>query len=118
MEKFYDAVVIDIRDGSKHKGSELGCNRTNRKVPRHNPLNLRMYRGVKLTKGRRSIRRKRHTIQNGDIAVWNNKRYTVSGTMHYGEYVKLKNGPECIKVKEICIVRHQGAWEQISKKEA
>ena len=30
-------------------------------------------------------------------------------------YVKLKGGPECIKANKIHMIKHQGAWEKLSK---
>lgn len=115
LEKFYDAKYIDIRDGSKKSGSQLSCNRTDRSIKRNNNQNERIYRGEKLSKGRRNIRRKRYPIQNDDIALYSGKRYAVSGTMHYGTYVKLNDGPECISVKNIQIIKHQGSWINIKK---
>lgn len=52
LSKFYDAKYIDIRDGKKKSGSQLGCNRTDRSMPRNNPQNERIYRG-----GGKSIKR-------------------------------------------------------------
>ena len=37
LEKFYDAKYIDIRDGKRKSGTELGCQRTNRRESRMFP---------------------------------------------------------------------------------
>ena len=59
LEKFYDAKVIDVRDGTAKAGKDLGCNRANRREPRNSENNLRIFRGEYLRHGRRSIRRQR-----------------------------------------------------------
>lgn len=49
------------------KGKELSCNRTNRSVPRNNPLNERIYRGPKKSKGKRVIRKTHYKYKSEDI---------------------------------------------------
>ena len=113
LEKFYDAVYIDTRTGKKARGAELSCGRTNRGMGRNTCLNLRPSRGKKLSCGRRSIRRKRYALQNGDVVLFKGRRCTVSGTQHYGQYAKLKDGPGCVPVKELSVLYHQGAWIRV-----
>ena len=67
LEKFYNAKYTDLRDGSRKSGSQPGCNRTNRSIPRRNTEDLRMYRAGKVSKGRRAVRLQRYEIQPGDI---------------------------------------------------
>jgi hypothetical protein len=113
LEKFYDAKYIDTRDGSKKSGSQLGCNRTNRRIPRNNPQNERMFRGQKVSKGRVSIRKRRYPINNGDIVYVGRKPMTVSGTAHYGEYVHFGSGVKDIKSCKVRICKYASGWVHI-----
>ena len=138
LEKFYDAKYVDIRDGSVKTGSQLGCNRTNRRIPRNNPQNLRMYHGKKVSKGRRSIRTERYSIHSGDIVVYigatkydkatgvmllkQNTRYTCHGTNHNGEGVCLLSKKESptkkqifCKASEVTVGHYNDGWRKISK---
>ena len=89
LEKFYDAKYIDTRTGKKASGKDLFSGRTSRNN-NHNTESLHKYRGEKLSKGRRSIRKSRYFYQPNDLVRYNNKVYTVSGTQNKGAYVKLK----------------------------
>ncbi len=92
LEKFYDAVYIDTRDGTKKTGSQLGCNRTKRSIPRNNPNNERKYRGEKKSEGHRSIRKQHYTLSPGD-KVWcetDKKMYVVNGMQNKGATVQLR----------------------------
>lgn len=110
LEKFYDAKYIDIRDGKKKSGSELGSERTNRREPRVSDKSLRKYRGKKVSKGRRQIRKVRYPIQNGDIVFYNGKKYVSRGTGNYGKYVLLTGVNKKIKASEITILYHLNGW--------
>ena len=113
LEKFYDAKYIDIRDGEKKAGKELGCERTNRREPRDNPKSLRKYRGKKVSKGRRSIRTQRYDLQPGDIVVYNNIKHEVSGPQNKGKYVRLKELKKPVKVENVILIRHIGGWRRL-----
>jgi len=89
LEKFYDSKVIDIRTGEKVKGAELNNGRTTRDKNK-NSENLRAYRGEKISKGRRSIRRQRYFYQSGDLVKYQGQILTVRGTQNKGKYVALK----------------------------
>ena len=116
LEKFYDATYIDIRDGKKKKASELGCNRTNRSIPRNNPNNERIYRGKKISNGYRSIRRKRYDISSGCIVLYEGKKYVTGGSQHYGEYVVLKGFGKSVKASKIQkVLYHPNGWVQNTK---
>ena len=104
LEKFYDAVYIDIRDGKKKKGSEIGCNRTNRSIPRSNDENERIYHGKIISKGHRSIRRRRYSLRPGDIIEYKGSNYIVKGIQSNGKAVALENGP-APSVKSIKIIK-------------
>ena len=110
LSKFYDAKVIDIRDGSVKKGSAIGCNRTNRSVPRNNLNNERVFRGSKVSKGRESIRRKRSEYQPGDIVRYIGKNHTVHGSHCNSTRVVLED-KRSVSVKDIVSVRKRGGWQ-------
>ena len=110
LEKFYDKKLIDTRTGEKVSGSQLGCNRTKRSAPRNNPQNLRMYRGETVSKGRRSIRKRRYSIQPGDVVLLDNRKYFVIGAQHYGEYIALKIH-SAVKITRLKVKRHANGWQ-------
>ena len=112
LSKFYDAKVVDERDGSVKKGSMIGCNRTNRSIPRNNPNSERMFRGAKKSKGRVSVRRRRYIIQSGDTVLLNSEKYIVSGIQNNGAYVKLKD-KSVVSVRSIQLLKHSGGWQFI-----
>jgi hypothetical protein len=89
LEKFYDAKMIDTRTGLKVSGIELNNGRTTRNKNK-NSENLRAYRGEKISKGRRSIRRQRYFYQPGDLVRYQGQIVTVKGTQNKGKYVALK----------------------------
>jgi hypothetical protein len=110
LEKFYDAVYVDIRTGKRAKGAQIGCNRTKRRESRTGSKNERIYRGKCLSKGRRSIRRKRYPIQSGDRIIFENKKYTSGGCQHYGEYVTLRGRKNAPSVNKVVVLYHAGGW--------
>lgn len=89
LEKFYDAKYIDIRTGEKVSASSLNCGRTTRNK-NMNSENLRKYRGEKISKGQRRIRKGRSKYQPGDLVKYNGKIYTVRGSQNKGKSVALK----------------------------
>lgn len=113
LEKFYDARFIDIRDGVKKSGLQLSCGKTNRSEQRNSPKNERIYRGPKVSCGRRTIRHRRYSLRPGDIVSYNNQISVVIGLQHYGEYVKLNNVIKSIPTKNIKIIRHVGGWQRL-----
>ena len=113
LEKFYDAVYIDIRDGSKKKGSQIGCNRTNRREPRMSDKNERIFHGKKTKPGRRSVRTKRYAIQPGALLRAGTGTHKAKGIHCNGCRVMLDNG-KSVSVKKVVVIRFPGAWELIS----
>ena len=113
LEKFYDAVYIDVRDGTKKKAEELPCGRTRRGEPRNGPENAKRFRGRKTRAGNRSIRRYRYTLRPGDTVLYHGVRYQVKGCQHYGEYVILRGLAKAVKVTDVKPVCHCGAWEKV-----
>ena len=112
LSKFYDAKYIDIRDNSIKKGNEIGCNRTNRREPRNNLNNERMFRGCKISKGRYSIRTRRYSLQPYDLVQYNDKKYQVKGIQNNGDYIGLiTNGkPLVIATKKVLPIYHCNGW--------
>ncbi len=64
----------------------------------YNTENLHQYKGEKVSKGRRSIRTKRHFYQPNDLVKYEGKVYTVVGTQNKGAYVRLKEIEKVPKV--------------------
>ena len=112
LSKFYDAKYIDIRDNSIKKGNEIGYNRTNRREPRNNPNNERIFRGCKISKGRYSIRTRRYSLQPYDLVQYNGNKYQVKGIQNNGDYIGLiTNGkPLVIATKKVLPIYHCGGW--------
>lgn len=122
LERFYDEVIIDSSDGRTKKGADLGCNRTRRSVPRNNPNNLRIYRDAKVRAGYRSVRPGRHSVQAGEIAVYNGKIYEVKTarfkkSKKYGFYETVEFKPQSAQVHadQVRILRHFGGWVHIQE---
>ena len=86
MERFYDAVYIDLRTEEKVKGAELHSGRRTRNREL-NGENLRQYRARKIKKGHRSIRKQRYPLQPGDIIEFEDKKLIVNGTHCLGTRV-------------------------------
>ena len=109
LEKFYDAKYYDIRDGNIRKGSELGCNRTNRRELRNSENSLRRFHGAKKSEGRRVIRRTRYSFQPFDQVLFNSKKYIVKGAQNLGTYIALV-GHTPVAVNKLISVKHANGW--------
>ena len=109
LEKFYDARFIDIRDKSIKSGAELSCGRTNRSMPRNNPLNERKYRCNKVSKGKRVIRKNRYMIQPGTVLAYNRARYKAKGVHCNGSRVVLDTG-KSVALENVTVVKYVGGW--------
>ena len=117
LEKFYDAKCVDIRDGSKKSGAQLGCGRTSRRQPRNSDKSLRQFHGPKVLKGRRSIRRQRYPIQPGDLLLVDGKRIAAKGTHCNGSRVLCADG-KSIAVKKVITICHADVWQKVKQKGA
>ena len=115
LEKFYDAKFNDVRDHTTKKGSELGCERINRREPRNSKKSLRRFRGHKISKGRRVIRRNRYDIRPGDIILFGKKKCVAVGVHNQGTRVILNNGEEkkSIPISKITVLHHISGWKQV-----
>jgi len=118
LERFYDAKVVDVRTGETVSGRALGCERTNRSESRRSDKNLRVYRGQKVRKGYRSIRKQRHLYQAGDIVIYKGKKHVVktcrTKTNKSGTYetVEFTDMPKQIKTTEVKLYRYLGEWKR------
>ena len=122
LERFYDAMIIDCRDGSIKKGADLGCNRTNRRETRNELNNLRIYRKEKVRSGYRSIRPGRHSIQAGEYVIYKGKVNEVKtarfkNSKKRGIYETLEFKPQSAQVlaDKVRILHHLGGWVQIQE---
>lgn len=125
IEKFYDAKIIDIRDGDVKSGQELGCNRTNRREPRQSEKNCRIFRGECKKHGQRRIRKRRYAVQPGDIVAFKHEKYTVKGMMNNGKTVLLMSASEsptgkaiAPSVSKVHVIRHCRGWVRIAKEKS
>ena len=100
LEKFYDAKYIDIRTGEKVSGGDLNTGRRTRNK-KLNSENLRKYRGLKLSKGQRRIRKGKSKYQPNDLVNYDGKVYTVRGSQNEGKYIALKEIKKVPSVKLI-----------------
>ena len=98
LEKFYDSKIIDTRTGEKVSGADLNCGRSTRNK-NLNTENLRKYRGAKISKGQRRIRKQKYFYQPNDLVKYNGKVYTVKGTQNKGKYISLKEIKKAPKVE-------------------
>ncbi len=92
MEQFYDAKYIDTRTSKKESGSILFCGRRTRNK-NLNGENLRVYRGQKLSKGSRRIKKQRYPYNPNDYVEFENKNYRVIGMQNLGTGIKIANYP-------------------------
>lgn len=113
LQRFYDAKYIDSRDGSKQTGKTLFSGRINRNHNRDSE-NLHKCRAKKVSKGRTSIRKKRYSLQPGDVVRYSGARCTVKGCQHYGEYVVLDSGIS-VKTENVAPIKHTGGWLAVTK---
>ena len=120
LSKFYDAKVIDIRDGKKKSGSQLGTNRTNRREPRASAKNERIYRGQKVSKGRVSVRKQRYAFQHGDIVLYHGRPEPISGVQNNGAYIRLMRRTAdgkyiTLSAKTAVVIKHSGGWLPVER---
>jgi len=92
MEQFYDAKYIDTRTGEKVSGSQLFSGRRTRNM-NLNGENLRVYRGVKISKGQRRIKRQRYRFNPNDYVLFEGVVYRVIGMQNLGTGVKIADYP-------------------------
>lgn len=118
LSTFHDAKYIDSRTGKIKNGSELGCNRTNRRELRSSEKNERIFRERKVSAGKVFTRRQRYAIQAGDkVKVASVVFSCCRGVMSGGKCVLLLNAKESTtgkavtaSVNKVKILQHVGGW--------
>jgi hypothetical protein len=110
LELFYDARILDARTSKKVGGKDLGCERTNRRESRNSDKSLRKYRGEKVSKGRRSIRRQRYPIQPGDLLKVDGKKVHAKGVHCNGARVIVQETGKSVAITKVKILRHVSGW--------
>lgn len=113
LDKFYDAVYIDTRDGKKKKGVQLGCNRIKRSEPRMSDKNERIFRGEKVKPGRRSIRRRRYSIRPGTLLKTECGTIRAKGVHCGGTRVILDNG-KSVAISKVIVKKFAGGWKLLA----
>ena len=116
LEKFYDATYIDTRTGNKAKGKELFNGRISRNYKKDSE-NLHKYRSKKVSKGRRSIRRRRYAIQPYDTVRLEGKTYITSGCHNKGTrlLIPVNGKSKSVAISKVQVVCHAGPWIKLSK---
>ena len=114
LEKFYDSKIIDQRTGEVVSGKDLCCGRNNRRESRTSEKSLRKYRGEKVKKGCRRIRKCRYSIRPGDLLRINGAVYHAKGVQGYGKIVKLQETKKTVSIKKVKCLRHISGWEKVS----
>lgn len=112
LEKFYDATYIDKRDGKKKKGAQLSSGRVSRNKNLSGE-NLRQYRGNKIKKGRRTIRKDRYEYRPGDMIFYKGLLYRVKGCVNYGRYIVLEGLSKGVRTNAIKRATYCGGYKQL-----
>ncbi len=111
MEQFYDAKYLDTRDSQSRSGTELFSGRRNRNKSL-NSENLRVYRGHKISKGQRRIKKQSYRYQPHDFVEFEGEIFEVIGMQNKGTGVKLKDYPgvknKVVKVSVVKSVKKRG----------
>jgi hypothetical protein len=120
MEKFYDAVYMDLRTGEKAKGAELHSGRRTRNRDLSGE-NLRQYRARKVKQGYRSIRKQRYPLQPGDIVEFEDNKLMVNGTHCLGTRVILylpDGQKKSVSTKKVRPVRRRRGLTMVPNRDA
>ncbi len=109
MEQFYDAKYLDTRTQHKANGTELHSGRRTRNK-NHNSENLRIYRGHKVSQGKRAIKNKRYPYRQGDVVTWKQQKFTVRGVHCKGKRAILHETGKSVALKHIQSIRKTGGF--------
>lgn len=124
LEKFYDSQYIDIRTGEIATGKELFNGRISRSHKKDSE-NLHKYRGKRICKGHRALRRKKVALNPGDLVSLNGEILVVHGThtkkngsVNVEFKTPSRGGKKSASLKKLKIVKTtdsmHSAWEKIS----
>lgn len=122
LERFYDAVYIDLRTGKKATGQTLFNGRISRNRNKSSE-NLHKYRQRKVRKGHRALRRKTIGLYAGDIVSLNGELLIVHGThtnkkgnINVQFEVPSKSGKKSIDFKKLKVIKTKknyiSAWQK------
>ena len=124
LEKFYDSQYIDIRTGEIATGKALFNGRISRSHKKDSE-NLHKYRGKRICKGHRALRRKKVALNPGDLVSLNGEILVVHGThtkkngsVNVEFKTPSRGGKKSASLKKLKIVKTtdsmHSAWEKIS----
>ena len=123
LERFYDSQYIDIRTGKVTNGKSLFNGRINRNHKKDSE-NLHKYRGKRIRKGYRALRRKKVALNPGDLVFLNGEILVVHGThtdkkgaVRVEFKVAAKNGKKSANLKKLKIIKTSNltysAWKKV-----
>ena len=124
LERFYDSQYIDIRTGEVTTGKSLFNGRINRSHKKDSE-NLHKYRGKRIRKGYRALRRKKVALNRGDLVSLNGEFLVVYGThtrkngsVNVEFETPSKNGKKSADLKKLKIINASNpmhsAWKKAS----
>ena len=124
LEKFYDSQYIDIRTGEIATGKALFNGRISRSHKKDSE-NLHKYRGKRICKGHRALRRKKVALNPGDLVSLNGEILVVHGThtkkngsVNVEFKTPSRGGKKSASLKKLKIVKTtdsmHSAWEKVS----
>lgn len=123
LERFHDSQYIDIRTGNVTNGKSLFNGRINRSHKKDSE-NLHKYRGKRIRKGYRALRRKKVALNPGDSVSLNGEILVVHGThtdkkgaVRVEFKVAAKNGKKSANLKKLKIIKTSNltysAWKKV-----
>ena len=124
LERFYASQYIDIRTGEVTTGKSLFNGRINRSHKKDSE-NLHKYRGKRIRKGYRALRRKKVALNPGDLVSLNGETLIVhgthtnkKGTVRVEFKTPSKGGKKSASLKNVEIVKTansmHSAWKKVS----
>ena len=124
LEKFYDSQYIDTRTGELTTGKSLFNGRINRSHKKDSE-NLHKYRGKRICKGHRALRRKKLALNPGDLVSLNGEILVVHGThtkkngsVNVEFKTPSRGGKKSASLKKLKIVKTSNlmhsAWTKVS----
>lgn len=124
LEKFYDSQYIDTRTGELTNGKSLFNGRISRSHKKDSE-NLHKYRGKRICKGHRALRRKKVALNPGDLVSLNGEILVVHGThtkkngsVNVEFKTPSRGGKKSASLKKLKIVKTSNlmhsAWTKVS----
>lgn len=124
LERFHDSQYIDIRTGNVTNGKSLFNGRINRSHKKDSE-NLHKYRGKRIRKGYRALRRKKVALNpgdsvslNGEILIIQSTHTKKNGSVNVEFKTPSKSGKKSASLKKLKIVKMSNpmhsAWTKMS----